>query len=425
MSEEWHLSKYNLFAKLPNSEQIGCVNLLKGTYAILSLEEAYLLHNNHNYEDFIKKGFIVNYDEQQALEFLARKTCSSSKTLNLTICPTMNCNFNCPYCFEEHRLGRMSKETQNKLLNFIERSVSFINAQKISVTWFGGEPTLAIEVIDYLSKKIIELCNERKIQYNAVIVTNGYLLTQKMVDNFFKNKITDYQITLDGVDELHDKTRHLVNGWPTFERIIQNLSTLKIRGKINIRHNVYNDNIKDIESLKKYVQNLNKISGNNISYYSAIATNNDVALKKENQIDFLKSEEFCFIDLNKKIRKLNSYSAIYCGAQISNFIVIDELGNLYKCWEDAGNIKNSFGTVDKWNINNPIGSADNPQILINYINTGGALKDKECQECIWLPVCQGGCPHRILFYNKSCIPYKDKPEEFVQKFIEFKEKNNK
>ena len=126
MSEEWHLSKYNLFAKLPNSEQIGCVNLLKGTYAILSLEEAYLLHNNQKNDPFISKGFIVNYDEQQALHFLARKNCYSSRILNLTICPTMNCNFGCPYCFEKHRPGRMSEETQNIVLDFIKRTAQSI-----------------------------------------------------------------------------------------------------------------------------------------------------------------------------------------------------------------------------------------------------------------------------------------------------------
>ena len=422
MSEEWHLSRYNLFANIPDTDQVGCVNLLKGTYSILSTEGAYLLYNNQINEYFKNQGFIVNYDELEALEFLSRKVCGFSKTVNFTICPTMNCNFNCPYCFEKHRIGKMSIETQNNILNFIKKTIKIYNAKEMSVTWFGGEPLLAIDVIISLSKRIINFCDEENIQYNSSIITNGYLLSQEIVDKLFENKVNNYQITLDGINEKHDKTRHLINNKPTFNKIINNLTNLKINGKINIRYNLYNDNIEEVEDFKKYIENLKKNSKNNIGYYTAFINNNENALKRKKQIKYLNSKDFSYFEMDKKIQKFNSYNSNYCGAQTLSFIVIDELGNLYKCWEDLGDDKKSFGKVEKWNINNPIGTADNPQILIDYINTGSIFKDKECLECVWLPICQKGCPHRRLFYNKECVPYKNKPEEFVLKFINFNQK---
>lgn len=421
MSVEWHLSKYNLFANIPNSEQIGCVNLLKGTYSILSLEEAYLLHNNQINNYFIKQGFIVNYDELQALEFLSRKNCGITNTLFLTICPTMNCNFNCSYCFEKHRIGKMSMEIQDAIISFIKRIINNNRITKLKVTWFGGEPLLAVDVINSLSKKLIEFCNNENIQYNSNIVTNGYLLTQEIVDNFFENKITSYQITLDGIGEIHNKTRHLINNGPTFDKIISNLTNLKIKGTISIRHNLHKDNTKEVEPLKKYIKDLAKKSGNNIYYYTAFVRDNEYILEEEN-LDFVNSENYYYYEIDKKIKEINPYKGKYCGAQSLNSIAIDELGNLYNCWEDVSKTEYSFGRVEKWNINNPIGTANNPQIMIDYINTGGNIRDEECLNCVWLPICQGGCPHRRLFYNKECISCKNKPEEFVLKFIEFKQK---
>lgn len=424
MSEEWHISKYNLFAKIPNSEQIGCVNLLKGTCSTLSQEEVDKLNRGEVTERFVRQGFIVNYDELQALEFLSRKSCNMSNTLNLTICPTMNCNFDCPYCFEKHRPGKMSIEVQNAILNFVKKSIRINGIKNLKITWFGGEPLLAVDVIESLSRSLIEITNQAKVNYNAEIVTNGYLLTQEIVDKLFEAKIFRYQITLDGLEKAHNKTRHLINNGPTFNKIIENLTNIKFKGIINIRHNLYIDNIEEVKSLKEYVKDLAQKSKNNIQYYTAFTNSNDYALERKDSVNFLKLEDFYCYEIDRKIQDFHSYKENYCGAQTLNFIVIDELGNLYNCWEDAGRIEYSFGKIEKWDINNSIITADNPQILFNYINTGGPLKDKECLECVWLPICHGGCPHRRLFYNRECISCKNKPEEFVLKFISFRQKQD-
>ena len=424
MSEEWHISRYNLFAKIPNSEQIGCVNLLKGTCSTLSQEEVDKLNCGEVTERFVRQGFVVNYDELQALELLSRKYCGLSNILGLTICPTMNCNFDCPYCFEKHRTGKMSIEIQNGIINFVKKIIKINGIKNLKVTWFGGEPLLAMDVIESLSKSLIGVTSQERINYNADIITNGYLLTQEVADKLFEMKVNRYQITLDGLEELHNKTRHLINNGPTFKRIIENLTNIKFKGVINLRHNLYIDNIEEVKPLKEYVEELAKKSGNNIKYYPAFVSPNDYALERKDSINFLKIQDFSYYDIDRKIQELKPYNGSYCGAQGLNFIAIDELGNLYNCWEEAGRIEHSFGKIEKWDINNPIVTADNPQMLINYINTGGALKDEECLNCIWLPICQGGCPHKRLFYNKECVSYKDKPEEFVLNFISFRQKQD-
>ncbi|MBQ7613961.1 MAG: SPASM domain-containing protein [Butyrivibrio sp.] len=44
----------------------------------------------------------------------------------------------------------------------------------------------------------------------------------------------------------------------------------------------------------------------------------------------------------------------------------------------------------------------------------GRLIDEKCRECVWLPICAGGCPvRRIVYGNPQCIEFRDNPERFI------------
>jgi len=52
----------------------------------------------------------------------------------------------------------------------------------IRIDWYGGEPLLAIDTIDRISTYLIN----KKINFTAGMVTNGYLLTPENVDVLVK-----------------------------------------------------------------------------------------------------------------------------------------------------------------------------------------------------------------------------------------------
>ena len=81
--------------------------------------------------------------------------------------------------------------------------------------------------------------------------------------------------------------------------------------------------------------------------------------------------------------------------------VVDDQGNLYKCLEDMDKPEFSFGRAAIWDPKNPFFSADRPDHLTAYLNAAGALNDTECQDCILLPACRGGCPKDRFFYRKE------------------------
>ena len=407
-------------AKVPDSHDTVIVNLYKGTCAIYNPIEMFLLSILDKLNEdhpiiprFAKRGIIADFDERAALETMARGGCLFFSNISLTICPTMGCNFDCPYCFEDHRAGKMSKKVQDEVVALAERLLDFSRANSLGIHWFGGEPLLAADVIESLSQRLMELADKKGVTYGAGIITNGYLLTPENIELLERCKVSTAQITLDGVGDAHDRTRHLAGGGATFRHIIDNISNNKIPFKISIRHNVYKDNMDEMNKLSELVDKISRESGNDLTYYPSPVRDNDTAAKRGKQLNLLCSSDVKNIDILKDAVPFYAGRGVHCVANLGLSMCIDDKGNLLKCWDDVDKTDRSFGSAAVWDPADPIGTATSPDNMTAYLNTSGALSDPECQECVWLPACAGGCPHQRLHYKRSCLPYKDYPREYV------------
>ncbi|MBR8705850.1 hypothetical protein IX307_001596 [Bacteroides pyogenes] len=66
------------------------------------------------------------------------------------------------------------------------------------------------------------------LTYTDRISTNGYLLTQDVINELPSPSIRPLQTTIDGMSDLHYSRRCLNSGKPPFERIIKkNIDTLQ------------------------------------------------------------------------------------------------------------------------------------------------------------------------------------------------------
>ena len=113
---------------------------------------------------------------------------------------------------EEHKNISMTDEVEDKLVKFISSNEQ---AKQLAVTWFGREPLLEFKRIVSLTKKMQAL----NLDYQADMITNGYLLTEKVVAMLPSLSISSLQITIDGMKAVHDSRRCLKLGAPTFDRI--------------------------------------------------------------------------------------------------------------------------------------------------------------------------------------------------------------
>lgn len=128
---------------------------------------------------------------------------------NLTLALTTACNLNCKYCWQKHDSNAkndMKKETIDRWLDF------FLDDEKndpTKVLFYGGEPTLRMDLIQYASNRINEICKERGIEgVNKHMFTNGILLTDKNLD-ILQEAGVFVVLSLDGNSKITAETRGL------------------------------------------------------------------------------------------------------------------------------------------------------------------------------------------------------------------------
>ena len=416
----WHESRYNLRAQVPGSKNVAIANLFRGTCAEFTPLELFLLSVVENLDEhhpaierFARRGVIANFDERAAIETMGRAACALDRGVSLVICPTLACNFDCPYCYENHAAGRMSPEVQDDVVALAERMLVASGSSDLFITWYGGEPLLAPDVIEALSARLMSLVERRGGTYSAEIITNGYLLTQRTVDMLAAVRVVRAQVSLDGLGPLHDATRHLAGGGPTFERIVGNLRDCRIPFVVNVRHNVHAGSSGRVDELRAFVRELAVESGNDLCYYPAIVAPSAVADRRGEQVELLCRQEAAHLRATPTDLHLRRGRGHHCGAHSIWTVGIDERGRLHKCWEAVDKPEFAFGTARKWDPADPLATADNPDNLTRFLNTAVPLRDAECDACVWLPFCTGGCPFKRLSGRRSCTVFCNDPEGFV------------
>lgn len=203
----------------------------------------------------IDNGFIVQKNvEEKHLEYLKNYDSISNTELKLIILPTYKCNFRCTYCYQDFKVMDMDNDMANRVINFVKREIHKYSG--LSIGWYGGEPLLCSNIINRLSQEFISICHSTNRKYSATITTNGYLLNNKMFQQMLKNRISLYQITIDGIKEIHDQDRKLIDGTGSFDRIIYNLKDISQNNqsrifKIKIRSNMQENRIEEYNQFIK------------------------------------------------------------------------------------------------------------------------------------------------------------------------------
>ncbi|MGN1158401.1 MAG: radical SAM protein [Agathobacter sp.] len=333
-------------------------------------------------------------DELFKLKYVTQARRFSNKVLALTINPTLDCNFACPYCFEKkHPKEYMNDEIEDDIINYIKRQK---DANSISVTWFGGEPWLAFDRIMSLSHRMMNL----GLSYEAGIISNGYLLTEEVAEALEKIKISRVQVTIDGLAYVHDKRRPLRGCHKgTFDVIMKNIDYLHMNYpniRISIRVNIDKTNMYAFRDLKKFFNN-NVYKGIVVSpaFVEDISSKGVCTLDTCQQFDFMDS--LSENDTNNHFSYYPSKHRVECAIRNWNSILIGPKGELYKCWNDVGNKDKVYGNIT--------GEVTNERLLLKYLMAEDPLNDKVCNDCILFPVCDGGCPYlRIFEKNKSHCP---------------------
>ncbi len=413
-------SQYNIFYRNEQiSNQYVAYNALTQAMAVITKDDydSYNHYVNENKEiptalfnGLIQGGFLVeeNIDEYEYMKKQYYQTKYDLETLQITVAPTLNCNFDCPYCFEKYNrsVNLMPEEIQKDLVNYVANKMG--KAKYLQVIWYGGEPLMALSTIESLTEAFKEIARKNGVSYSASMITNGYLLSEKVAHQLKSLDVSKVQITLDGMSYTHDKTRYLVNENPTFHVIVNHIvSAIDFFDEIKIRVNGSPQNKKSCFDLLAFLDEKNLSSKITISLAKL-----DNILGGDEKF-YYTEEEFAEFSIQFKLEALkrgffNNLSEILpfriqsvCNATVNNAFVVDADGDLYKCWDDIGNKSLKYGNIK--NIESMLYSDKMETLFLNY----SGFEIENCKKCNILPICLGGCPKKIQNENKTeCTSYK-------------------
>lgn len=115
----------------------------------------------------------------------------------------------------------MKRRTIDGIKKLIEVRVRDID--DFTLSWFGGEPLLAEGVVREIGGFAHALCESSGTQFHGALTTNAYTLQRRLFEDLVAIRHNNYQITLDGDAEWHDRTRLLANKSGTFDVIWNNI----------------------------------------------------------------------------------------------------------------------------------------------------------------------------------------------------------
>lgn len=364
-------------------------------------------------------GFIVpeEYDE---LLFMRRRMFDErfARThMLLTIAPTMACNFACDYCFEtEAREDKMSDETINQLLQYIEKKRSV--EKLLNLHWMGGEPLLALDVIEKLTAGLKTMCATKGMKYISTIITNGYHLTKDVAKHLVNDlEVHDVQITLDGIGATHNRKRPLLGGQPTFDHIVKNIfAVAEILPHLTIRVNLDQENLSEVDLLLDLFDQ----PALKEKIYLGFSLMSPVDDKTTSRCLHDSTFSLTYQQIRKKKLERGFSERVYplskcnpCGVTLNSNQVIDSSGRIFKCWSDFGHPERSIGHIAGQNLSEK--QRDNT--LLMYDPT----EDKQCRECKILPFCLGGCFWKRIHLGKSpCTLTKSYLEDTLKYYVQNK-----
>jgi len=215
----------------------------------------------------------------------------------------------------------------------------------------------------------------------------------------------------------------MINDNDSFSKIINNIdlfSKINTKTSLTIRVNI------DKNNQNEYIQVFNFINkrykkNNNISITPGYIQKNSnekciidesCILNNKDKALFLKNLYY-----KNNITHLSFYPHLYfyeCAIRNHNCWAIAPNGDIYKCWEILGDIDYKVGELTERGI-----EITNLNMLNRYLYCADPYESNKCTECKFLPICNGGCPHKRIenvIKNEnyeSCTFYKKYLKDFL------------
>src|SRR5574344_1169955 len=416
-NEDYKLSQYNLYMDYDKNHTF-VFNTVNSAGALIEKYSKESILSEDDKKKLIRNNFIVpnnlNEYNREIQKTLSDIYNTNTKNQLYVIALSMECNANCIYCFEKDKriASHMTDETIEKTIHFIKSRVKKSpNLKSVSISYFGGEPTLQLSTVKQISSQIQEFLKSNNIKYFGRIITNGILLSESNIIELLSVGVNSTQITIDGLATSWSRKKGLPES--LYETVINNIcNATRLGMKVNLRVNVDNSNKEDIPELMKFIFKDKELNGKIKMYIAPISKWNNADIN-----DYISNEDF--LNKLKYWRKLaldNNWEKSFtnttikaktysCGLIRNDSIGIRYDGKLYRCEHcfanDSIDGKDAcIGTLEDGLYYNEIDHAFKQETLPKN-NSIANKPQKDCPTCAYYPLCHGGCRMEAIINKKD------------------------
>lgn len=340
-------------------------------------------------------------------EYVGRRQSDSGSIMMLV---SYECNLACPYCYQNPiRSHNANSPMSPDLIEYVftdglNRLFPDVkNKNNISVILYGGEPFLRKNKASIAN--IIEYTTKHQMSVSAI--SNATCIDDHLA--YMGNrpgKINSIQITFDGDRESHNKSRIFKGGRPTYDLIIANIhKLLKKNVSIKIRVNVQKQNIPVLSRLYEDLAREKIVGHPNVYIYAASIHNHFEQNKKMMLVpeielaEYIKDNKIPFgSPLTRTINRLKPvfdsngnipiHRTSHCIQSMKQSYLLDSVGDLYSCYEDAGRPEYIIGHIDRDN-----GLKFNS--CYKKYQSRTITQIDECKRCSLALTCGGGCATQV------------------------------
>lgn len=373
-------------------------------------------------EHLVKRGHLTTLtvtEERDEMEKLARAVAKKDVESNgqsfrgkmITFILTYQCNLNCAYCYQSEvrktaGASSMSEASVDEFFRlYFNKLFPHCDKKEVGFLLYGGEPLLpgnrgAIERILQYAKK----------HGNAVYTVTNAVMLPRMLDLIGpqKGKINNVQVTLDGGQMFHDEQRVSRSGGPTFEQTIRALRELmKAGANATIRIHLHPQRLESARALVEYLEREKILGQDRVkAYFWSTEDLHSQALSLQ--------EYELFTRLFQEVASKQNYPPTAHFASLRQIMdtetarnlpirnhcdicvaglhcVVDSLGDLYECIDDAGHKQRRIGAFAGGELSYFEQNEDNEKLPL--------CEKPECLKCSVALYCGGGCANRMKAQN--------------------------
>jgi uncharacterized protein len=332
----------------------------------------------------------------------------------LSLAVAQKCNLGCTYCYAQQ--GDFGGPARNMPLQTALEAVDLLlrdagRGERVNLSFLGGEPLFNRAVIRAATERAVEGARAKGVSLTLSLTTNGTLLTEDD-SAFLEEHGFAVTVSLDGLQETHDRLRAFKGGQGSFAKVMANVAPLLARQRqmqVTARVTVTPRNLELRQTLDAFVEQgfhavgfspmLSSPTGRDEMGHAELELMLEqmVECGQEFERRLIAGRRYPFSNMVNAMRELHkgTHRPYPCGAG-AGYLGVSASGELAACHRFVGDEEGAMGDL--------VTGVDRER-QSKWLTERHVHRQEPCRSCWARYLCGGGCHHEVIQRGRPACDY--------------------